>query len=84
MFDKKTFTTLGVLLLAAGSLAQFVQAADAPATDKNAAASAPAVEFFQAIADHQVDVKFIAKSEHDATELRTDDTLEIVTFVGGG
>jgi hypothetical protein len=57
----KTFTTLGAFLLALGSFASFTYAAD-----KNAAVPGAPVEFFDAIDDHQIDVKFIAKSDHEA------------------
>ncbi len=80
MTDKKTFSTLGMFLLAAGSLVQFVQAADAPATVKNSAATAPAVEFFQAVADNLVDVKFIAKSDHDARILIKNNTQQPINL----
>ena len=57
----KTFTTLSALLLAVGSFASFAYAADPNAT----VAGAP-VAFFDAVDDHQIDVKFIAKNDHEA------------------
>ena len=57
----KTFTTLGAFLLAVSSFASFAHAAD-----QNAAVSGAPVEFFDAIDDQQIDVKFIAKSDHEA------------------
>jgi hypothetical protein len=62
----KTFTTFGVFVLAIVSSARFVQAADLKAADQNVAPADSAIEFFQAIDDHQIDVKFLAKSDHDA------------------
>jgi hypothetical protein len=56
----KIFPVLGALLLGVGSLARFVSAADDTSADNQG------TDLFQAMDNHQVDVKFIAKSDHDA------------------
>lgn len=45
-----------------------------------AAESTTAVELFQAMSDHQVEVKFIAKSDHDARILVTNTTSQPLTL----
>lgn len=70
-------TSLVLFLLAAGSLGQSATAAD---TKDAAAVPAPAVEFFQAIDDHQVDVKFIAKNDHEARLLIKNNTAQPINL----
>ncbi len=76
MTAKNLLSTTGALLIALASLVRFAQAADAPAADKNAANPDSIVELFQAIDDHQVDVKFLAKNDHDARILITNNTKQ--------
>jgi hypothetical protein len=61
----KTSLTLGAFLFALGSFALLARAADAPASNSPTGPNA-AIGLFQAMNDKQVDVKFIAKSDHDA------------------
>ncbi len=58
----KLFPILGVSVVAVALLAQLPAAADEQATLQG-------TDLFQAIDNHQVDVKFIAKSDHDARVL---------------
>lgn len=70
-------TFFATLLLTLSSLSQLAHAADAKPAEQVAATSAP-VEFFQAIDDKLVDVKFIAKSSHEARILITNNTKQPV------
>ncbi len=63
----KLFPILGVSLVAAALLAQLATAADEQSAPQG-------TDLFQAIDNHQVDVKFIAKSDHDARVLVKNNT----------
>jgi hypothetical protein len=63
----KLFPILGISVVAIALLAQMAAAADEQTAP-------PATGLFQAIDDHQVDVKFIAKSDHDARILVKNNT----------
>jgi hypothetical protein len=72
-------TTFAALFLTLGSLTQLAHAADAKPADQPAATGAP-VEFFQAIDDKLVEVKFIAKSSHEARVLITNNGKQPVNL----
>jgi hypothetical protein len=78
-FAMKTFATLSALLLTLSFLAQLGHVADAKPADQPAATGAP-VEFFQAIDEKLVDVKFIAKSSHEARILIKNNTKQPVNL----
>jgi hypothetical protein len=80
MTHKYTFTTLAACLLAIGSLVSLVQAADTKSADTKSAPATDAVNLFQAIEDHQVDAKFIAKNDHDARLLITNKTNQPINL----
>jgi hypothetical protein len=77
----KSFVKLGVLVLAVGSLLPIVRAADKTASDsKTVAVSNEPVDLFQAIDEKTVDVKFLAKNDHDARVLIKNNTKQPVTL----
>jgi hypothetical protein len=67
----KLFPILGVSLVAVALLAQLATAADE---------QPQGTDLFQAIDNHQVDVKFIAKSDHDARVLVKNNTNQPLTL----
>jgi hypothetical protein len=69
----KLFPILGLSLIAVVLLVQLVPAADEQSTPKG-------TDLFQAIDNHQVDVKFIAKSDHDARVLVKNNTNQPLTL----
>jgi hypothetical protein len=80
MIEKKLVSTLGALVLAFVALAHPVQAADAkPAAAKAEAADAP-IDLFTAIDDQQVEVKFLAKNDHDARILIKNKTKQPISL----
>ena len=80
MIEKKLFTVLGVFVLVACSFAPAARAADAKSNDdKTVAADAP-VDLFQAIDDDQVEVKFLAKNDHDARIIIKNKTKQPLTL----
>ena len=77
----KSFVKLGVFVLAVGSLLPIVRAADKTASDsKTVAVSNEPVDLFQAIDEKTVDVKFLAKNDHDARVLIKNNTKQPVTL----
>ena len=71
----KTITTLAALLLAVSSLAR-----NGHAADTKSAPPSDAVDFFQAVEDHQIDAKFIAKNDHDGRLLITNKTNQPINL----
>ena len=73
-FAMKTFTILGAFLLAVGLTGRIARAADTSSPNSGS------VDLFQAMDDHQVDVKFLAKSDHDARVLIKNNTHQPITL----
>jgi hypothetical protein len=71
----KTITTFAALLIAVSSLAR-----NGHAADTKSASPADAVDFFQAVDDHQIDAKFIAKNDHDGRLLITNKTNQPINL----
>ncbi len=71
----KTLLTFGAFLITVSPFAKFAQA-----TNQHATAPGEPVGFFQAIEDHQIDVKFIAKSDHEARVLVKNNTKQPISL----
>ena len=80
MIDKKLIATLSVFVLVAGSLARTVSAADTKSADDKAGVPKEPIGLFQAMDDNQVDVKFLAKNDHDAHILVKNNTDQPLTL----
>ena len=76
----KSLAKLGVFVFAVGSLVPFVRAADSEKSETKTAAVAEPVDLFQAVDDKQVDVKFIAKNDHEARILIKNNTKQPVAL----
>jgi hypothetical protein len=79
MIEKKLFPILGAFALAFVASAHPAQAADAKPAAANAEAADAPVDLFTAIDDHQIEVKFLAKNDHDARILIKNNTKQPIS-----
>lgn len=80
MTYKKSFASLAACFLAIGLSASFAHAADKQPAAKAATATADAVNFFDAIDNHQIDAKFLAKNDKEARVLIKNNTNQPLTL----
>lgn len=80
MTYKKSLASLAACLLAIGLSASFAHAADKQPAAKAAPAATDAVDFFDAIDSHQIDAKFLAKSDKEARVLIKNNTNQPISL----
>ena len=81
MTFKNSFALLAACLLTVGLIASVAPAADKqPAGNKAAAAAGPAVDFFDAIDNHQIDAKFLAKNDKEARVIIKNNTGQPISL----
>ncbi len=81
MIRRISFTSFALTLLLTAATSRYALAADAaPAADSASTASGAAVDLFDAVDSGQADLKFIAKSDHEARIIVTNKTKQPLTL----